>query len=147
MVELRPLRRRDIPILLRITRENMEDIMLASWGLQWSDDPLLEWLRDRHVETEVAAEKRRPIAYCSTEKIDNYLFITSLQVDKMHQGQGLGRRLLERVEAKVSDRSVEGVELCVQLTNASGLAFYSHMGYRVICRRGNNYLMRRTLVP
>ena len=138
------MRRRDIPVLLRITRENMEDIMLSSWGLQWSDEPLLEWLRDRHVETEVAAEKRRPIAYCSTEKIDNYLFITSLQVDKMHQGQGLGRLLLERAEAKVGDRSVEGVELCVQLTNAAGLAFYSHMGYRVICRRGNNYLMRRS---
>lgn len=139
------MRRRDIPILLRITRENMEEIMLSSWGLRWSDEPLLEWLRDRHVRTEVAAERRRPIAYCSTEVVDNYLFITSLQVDKMHQGEGLGRMLLERAEAKVRGMPVEGVELCVQLTNAAGLAFYSHMGYRVICRRGNNYLMRRVL--
>jgi ribosomal protein S18 acetylase RimI-like enzyme len=138
------MRRRDIPVILRITRENMEEIIRSSWGLRWSDDPLLEWLGDRHVETEVAVENRQPIAYCSVEVIDNYLFITSLQVDKMHQGKGLGRLLLERAEAKAEGRDVEGIELCVQLTNATGLAFYSHMGYRVICRRGNNYLMRRT---
>jgi ribosomal protein S18 acetylase RimI-like enzyme len=143
VVELRALRRRDIPVLVRITRENMEEIVHSSWGLQWSDEPLLEWLRDRHIETEVAVEKRRPVGYVSTEVIDNYLFITSLQVDKMNQGQGIGRTLLRRAEEKADASGVEGVELCVQLTNAAGLAFYSHMGYRVICRRGNNYLMRR----
>jgi ribosomal protein S18 acetylase RimI-like enzyme len=143
VVELRALRRRDIPALVRITRENMEEIVRSSWGLQWSDDPLLEWLNDRHIETEVAVEKRHVVGYCSTEVIDNYLFITSLQVDQMHQGQGIGRILLERAEARADASRVEGVELCVQLTNAAGLAFYSHMGYRVICRRGNNYLMRR----
>jgi ribosomal protein S18 acetylase RimI-like enzyme len=137
------MRRRDVPALLRMTKENMEQIVLDSWGLRWSEEPVLEWMCDRSVHTEVAVEKRRPVAYCSTEMVDGYLYITSLQVDKDHQGQGIGRTLLGRAEAKAANWPVGGIELCVQLTNAAALAFYSHMGYRVICRRGNNYLMRR----
>jgi ribosomal protein S18 acetylase RimI-like enzyme len=38
------------------------------------------------------------------------------------------------------------VELVVQMTNDGALRFYRHMGYRKVCRRGNNFLMRKTLI-
>ncbi|OPY33272.1 MAG: putative acetyltransferase [Methanomassiliicoccales archaeon PtaU1.Bin124] len=144
-VEFRPLRRGDIPSLVRMSRENMAAIVKSSWGMEWQDEPLLEWFMDKDIQTEVLEEGGEAVGYYSLEPIDKYLFITSVQLRKDHQGKGHGRHLMERIEDIARQQGADGVELCVQDSNDNAKGFYDHIGYSVICRRGNNFLMRKRL--
>lgn len=144
-MSFRPLRRADIPALVRISRDNMSAIVLASWGMEWQDEPLLEWFMDKDIYTEVLEEGEDQLGYFSLEEIDKYLFITSIQVRKDHQGNGWGKAMMDRIEALAVTREAEGVELCVQDTNERAIGFYQHIGYNVICRSGNNFLMRKRI--
>jgi [ribosomal protein S18]-alanine N-acetyltransferase len=128
-----------------MSRENMAPIVLSSWGMEWQDEPLLEWFMDKDIATEVLENNGEEIGYFSLETIDQYLFITSIQLFKEWQGQGLGRLMMDRIEAFAAEQEAEGVELSVQDTNDHARGFYDHIGYSVVCRRGNNYLMRKRL--
>jgi ribosomal protein S18 acetylase RimI-like enzyme len=145
MPEFRLLKRGDIPDLIIMSRENMAAIVLASWGVEWQDEPLLEWLADKDIRTMVLEKDGEAIGYYSLEFVDNYIFITSIQVRKDHQGEGIGKLMMDNIEALAQAEDVEGVELCVQDTNFKAKGFYDHIGYSTICRRGNNYLMRKRL--
>lgn len=145
MSEFRHLKRGDIPDLIIMTRENMAAIVLASWGMEWQDEPLLEWLADKDVHTMVLEREGEDIGYFSLEFVDNYIFISSIQVRKDHQGEGIGKLMMDNVEAMARAEGVEGVELYVQESNFKAKGFYDHIGYSTICRKGNNYLMRKRL--
>ncbi|QLH74439.1 MAG: GNAT family N-acetyltransferase [Methanomassiliicoccales archaeon] len=144
MLRLRPIVRADIPSLVVMTRENMSSIVRRSWGIEWTDEPLLEWFADKDVETMVLEEDGDIIGYFSIEVLDSYLFIMSIQLRPDKQGKGYGRTMMREIEASVLEKGTEGVELCVQECNEKALAFYSTLGYRKVCRRGNNFLLRKS---
>jgi len=56
----------------------------------------------------------------------------TIAIDAAMQGQGLGRRLFERLLAEVVQRfpHVRRVELLVRETNARGIALYEKLGFR-----------------
>jgi ribosomal protein S18 acetylase RimI-like enzyme len=146
MIQFRPMNRSDIPALVKMSRDNMASIIRSAWGLEWKDEPLLEWLTSKDVETEVAMFDGDLAGYVSLETVDRYIFVTSIQLWKEQQHRGFGTEIMRHVEQKAVDSGYEGVELVVQMTNEGALHFYRHMGYRKVCRRGNNFLMRKTLV-
>jgi ribosomal protein S18 acetylase RimI-like enzyme len=145
MIKFRAMNRSDIPALVKMSRDNMASIIRSAWGLEWRDEPLLEWLMSKDVDTEVAMIDGDIAGYVSLEIIDRYIFVTSIQLWKGLQHRGFGTEMMRHVESKAADAGYEGVELVVQMTNDVGLRFYRHLGYRRICRRGNNFLMRKTL--
>jgi ribosomal protein S18 acetylase RimI-like enzyme len=53
------------------------------------------------------------------------------------QGQGYGRRLIERLLDTLRARGSPGVHLGVSLTNLRAHAFYAHLGFRVLTRHGS----------
>lgn len=138
-----PLRRSDIPELVRITRENMAQIILSAWGVEWRDETLLETLMNATLCIEVALEGEQIVGYYVLDQMEDYVFIISIQLEKQHQGEGLGRCLMERVEESARRSGLEGVELCVQSTNDQAIGFYRHLGYRLASRRRNNLTMRK----
>ena len=146
MIHFRAMNRSDIPSLVKMSRDNMAGIIHSAWGLEWKDEPLLEWLMSKDVETEVAMFEGDLAGYVSLEVINNYLFVTSIQLWKSLQHRGFGTEMMKHVEAKATEKGYEGVELVVQMTNEIALRFYRHLGYRKVCRRGNNFLMRKTLI-
>jgi ribosomal protein S18 acetylase RimI-like enzyme len=146
MIQFRPMNRSDIPVLVKMSRENMAAIIRSAWGLEWRDEPLLEWLMSRDVDTEVVMVDGDLAGYVSLEVVDRYLFVTSIQLWKDLQRKGLGTEMMRHIESKAAESEYEGVELVVQMTNETALHFYRHLGYRRVCRRGNNYLMRKTLM-
>jgi ribosomal protein S18 acetylase RimI-like enzyme len=146
MIRFRAMNRSDIPVLVRMSRENMASIIRSAWGLEWRDEPLLEWLMSKDVDTEVAMLDEEVAGYVSLEVVDRYLFVTSIQLWKEMQHRGLGTEMMRHVESKALESGYEGVELVVQMTNDAAMRFYRHIGYRRVCRRGNNYLMRKTLI-
>ncbi|MBI0583407.1 MAG: GNAT family N-acetyltransferase [Methanomassiliicoccus sp.] len=143
----RELVRRDLPQVISISRENMATIIFTSWGVEYRDEDLLQFLLDPSAFTEVLEEDGRIVAYYSVEERNENLYINSIQVQKGHQGQGLGREMMERIEARARSGGLRGIELWVQVTNRSAMEFYRHLGYHMVSRQGNNYLMRLRLDP
>lgn len=137
------LERADIPYLLKMTRENMSQIILSAWGLEWRDETLLETLLDPYLLTEVLKEGDRPIGYYSLDQRGDYIFVVSIQVCRERQHRGLGRQMMDRIEQLAFCSGMEGVELCVQSTNAPAQGFYEGIGYRHVSRERNNLLMRK----
>ncbi len=52
------------------------------------------------------------------------------------QGRGLGRRMMERVMARLRERGSPGVHLGVSVLNTPALRFYSRLGFREVVRTG-----------
>jgi len=136
MIHFRSMNRSDIPALVKMSRENMAGIVLSAWGVEWRDEPLLEWLMSEDVDTEVATVEGDIAGYISWEVVDRYLFITSIQLWREQQHKGLGTEMMRHVEGKAVDAGYEGVELVVQMTNETALHFYRHLGYRKCAARG-----------
>lgn len=143
----RPMARKDLPQVVTISRENMASIIFASWGVEYRDEDLLHMLLEPTAFTEVLESEGRIVAYYSVDERNDNLFINSIQVLKGCQNQGLGREMLGRIEARAKEGRMRGIELWVQITNHPAMEFYRHMGYQMVSRQGNNYLMRRLLDP
>jgi ribosomal protein S18 acetylase RimI-like enzyme len=141
------MERWDIPWLLKVTRENMSHIIRSAWGVEWSDETLLETLLDPRVDTEILSDDGAMLGYASVEQRGDYLFVVSVQIGRADQGRGLGRETMEHVERTATAVGMEGIELCVQSTNQGAICFYHHLGYSIVTRERNNIVMRKTLVP
>lgn len=143
----REMTRKDLPQVLAISRENMSAIIFSSWGVEYRDEDLLHILLEPAALNEVLELDGRIVAYFSIDDRNGNLFINSIQVHKACQGRGLGREMMARIEEHARERESPAIELLVQYTNRTAMEFYRRMGYRLVCRQGNNYLMRRTLDP
>jgi ribosomal protein S18 acetylase RimI-like enzyme len=143
----REMTRKDLPQVVSISRENMAPIIFASWGVEYRDEDLLHLLLTPAAYTEVVEEEGRIVAYFSVEERNESLFINSIQVLKGHQGRGLGGEMMRRIEERARGLHLRDIELWVQISNSPAIDFYRHMGYRLISRQGNNYLMRKMLDP
>lgn len=139
------LTRGDIAPVLRMTRENMSSILLSAWGLEWSDETLLDAILDRSTYTEVARLGKEIVGYFTVDQKGEYVFIVSLQVRRDWQGKGLGKLMVDRIEDLVLMAGLEGVELCVQTTNETARGFYEHLDYRFVSKVRNNLLMRKAV--
>lgn len=137
--------RRDLPQVLAISKENMAPIIFSSWGVEYRDEDLMHILLEPTAVNQVLEVDGRVVAYYSLDDRNGNLFINSIQVQKAYQGRGLGRRMMDTIDAYASEHGAWAIELLVQYTNTGALGFYRHLGYRLVTRQGNNYLMRRTL--
>lgn len=143
----REMARKDLPQVVAISRENMASIIFSSWGVEYRDEDLLHMLLEPTAFTEVFEKDGKIVAYYSVDERNDNLFINSIQVLKGYQNQGLGGKMMERIEVRAKENRLMGIELWVQITNRQAMEFYRHMGYRMVSRQGNNYLMRRRLDP
>jgi ribosomal protein S18 acetylase RimI-like enzyme len=143
----REMTRKDLPQILAISKDNMAQIIFSSWGVEFRDEDLLHILLEPSAYTEVLEVDGRIIAYYSVDTRNDSLFINSIQVMKIFQGQGLGKEMMQRIEDLAKARELRAIELWVQITNRAAMEFYRHLGYRMVSRQGNNYLMRRILDP
>ncbi len=66
-----------------------------------------------------------------------------LHIDLLERarGKGLGRALIERLLTDLRERDVPGVHLGVDATNANGIGFYEHLGFREVGREPGGLLM------
>ncbi|MFP4170146.1 MAG: N-acetyltransferase family protein [Methanomassiliicoccales archaeon] len=144
-VHFRPMRKEDLPVLMRISRRNMADIILSSWGVNWRDENLNEMLMDPEAQTVVLENGERVVGYYCVERRGCCLFVNSIQVIPERRKEGLGRKMMVRIEERARKEGMEAVELWVQRTNSNALLFYRHLGYRTVAQRGNNFMMRKRM--
>jgi ribosomal protein S18 acetylase RimI-like enzyme len=70
-----------------------------------------------------------------------------LHIDLLERarGQGLGRQLIDRLLGELRRAGVAGVHLGVDPSNANGIAFYRHLGFREVVRDPRGLFMGMTL--
>ena len=141
----REMHRKDLPILLMISQENMASIILSSWGVELRDEEILRAILGPDAYSEVIEIDDEIVGYFSIDILDGKAFINAIQVKKGHQGEGYGTAMMERIYVLALSSRAKTIDLWVQLTNHSAMKFYRYCGYRTISRQGNNYLMRKDL--
>lgn len=137
----------DVPVLIRISRENMAPVILSSWGVRWRDETVFDMLMDPESMTEVLVVDGVIAGYFTVERRDCSIFINSIQVSKGMKRGGHGKKMMQRIETYALMSGLDSVDLWVQTTNTEAFGFYGKMGYSSICENGNNVLMRKSLRP
>lgn len=74
-------------------------------------------------------------AFCLPAEDEDCLYLTQLYVHSDHWGEGIGSRLLERVETEARERGRETVALVVLDGNERARSFYERHGYEQVRER------------
>lgn len=105
-----------------------EDAVEAFLAEYYDPDDLRERYRDADSATFVA-EDDRVVAYASGVPSDDGYTLGSLYVHPDRQGEGIGSRLLARVEDAARDADYDAVDLVVVAENDDAIGFYESKGY------------------
>jgi ribosomal protein S18 acetylase RimI-like enzyme len=95
---------------------------------------------DGSPEAELIALIHAP-ALAPDDVLDDYPSHLHLDLLDRVRGQGNGRRLIERMVAKLREGGSHGVHLDVASSNANAIAFYRHLGFDEVGRRMDSILM------
>ncbi len=139
----RPLERSDVPYLLRISRDNMAHILRSARGTEWRDDVLVETICHPDAVTEVLEVGGRVAGYFCVFGREESIFIASLQLASAFQQQGFGEKMMRRIEELARRSGLERAELWVQNNNEDAIGFYQHLGFCIVARQRNNFLMKK----
>lgn len=146
-LSFRSFQKHDLPVLAKISRDNMAHIIRSAWGVEWKDELLFDTLCDEDAQTEILEIDGKIIGYYCIFIEDKRVFIASIQVARAYQHRGYGAAMIKRIEAIASHLNAERVELWVQSNNEEAIGFYEHMGFRIVARQRNNLLMRKFVQP
>ncbi len=78
------------------------------------------------------AEDGRPVGYAVVEVVDGCGHIEQVSVDTEHQGQGIGRALVEEVEAWAIGRRLGALTLTTFADVPWNRPLYEHLGFSVL---------------
>ncbi len=87
----------------------------------------------------VVAEEERILGYCGAYVSFDEAEITNVAVKKDSQGNGVGGRLLEDLEARLEKRGVKRIVLEVRYSNEPAIHLYEKKGYKKLGIRKNFY--------
>lgn len=86
-----------------------------------------------------AARDKLIAAYAGCWVLGNEGHITNVAVSPDYQGQGLGRRLMQELTARVKALGVDAMTLEVRPSNIPALRLYDSLGFKSVGRRPKYY--------
>jgi ribosomal protein S18 acetylase RimI-like enzyme len=99
----------------------------------------------------VATEHGQVVGVLVLELQDTALLLESVAVDPAHQGQGIGRSLIDHAEQVARDAGLSAVELYTNAHMTENLRLYPSLGYDLIDRRWEDgfdrVFFRKSLAP
>ena len=106
--------------------------MFVEYGLPWSwtEDRILGAIRHRETAVIVARDKRRLAGFAIMQFGDAHAHLSLLAVAPAYRGLGLGRELVEWLEACARTAGLFDVRLELRASNEAARAFYASLGYR-----------------
>lgn len=141
---VRPADPRDVPDVQRVARRGWHAAYEGVLSEETIEAKLDEWY-DRatireYVEREdvgyfVAEADGRVLGYATggpTDGSEDVGFLGAIYVDPDHWGEGIGSRLLDRVETFLADRGYERLRFRVLAENDVGRSFYRSRGYETV---------------
>jgi ribosomal protein S18 acetylase RimI-like enzyme len=156
LCQIRPYQLQDLPALQEITAicfekvsidRNIEQAFGAIGGHDW------RWRKARQIEADVAGDHARGVLVAEVEgQVVGYVtcrvdpesrigWIPNLAVIPEHQGEGVGRLLLEAALEHLRQAGMECAKIETLEQNPVGPTFYPSLGFREVARQ-IHYLMR-----
>jgi ribosomal-protein-alanine N-acetyltransferase len=105
----------------------------------WTEPRVLRCMRNRECVVLAARDRRRLVGFAIMDFYDEHAHLSLLAVQPGYQRLGLGRQLLEWLEASARTAGIFHVQLELRITNAAARAFYARLGYRECGRRHAYY--------
>jgi ribosomal-protein-alanine N-acetyltransferase len=114
---------------------------LIEHGLAWSwnENRIERCLRNRDCVVLAARDRRRLVGFAIMEFYAIHAHLNLFAVQPGHQRQGVGRQLLEWLEASARTAGIFTVHLEVRANNVGAQAFYEKLGFRAAGRKGAYY--------
>jgi ribosomal-protein-alanine N-acetyltransferase len=114
---------------------------LVENGLPWSwnEQRIYYCMRNRECVVLAARDRRRLVAFAIMEFYDEHSHLSLLAVLPGYQRHGVGRQLLEWLEASARTAGIFSVHLELRSTNEGARAFYEKLGYRECGRKTAYY--------
>lgn len=125
-ITIGPARMGDAPLIADMSRRLIEA------GLPWSWTPkrVAGHMRQRENMVVIAKADGELVGFIMAHFGSEQVHLTLLGVAQEHQQRGIGRRLIEWVEASALVAGVFTVNLEVRASNYSARRFYGRLGYR-----------------
>lgn len=117
---------------------------LIEHGLEWSwDEQRVErYMRNRDCVVLAARDRNRVIGFAIMEFLAVHAHLSLLAVQPGFQGRGIGRQLVEWLEASARTAGIFTVNLELRVGNDGARRFYERLGYRVVGRNARYYAGR-----
>jgi len=114
---------------------------LIEHGLAWSwdEDRVQKCLRNRDCAVLAARDRRRLVGFAIMEFYAIHAHLNLLAVKPGYQRLGIGRQLIDWLEASARTAGIFTVNLELRATNDSARAFYEKLGYREVGRKAAYY--------
>ena len=114
---------------------------LIEHGLAWSwnEERVARCLRNRDCVVLAARDRRRVIGFAIMEFYAIHAHLNLLAVQPGFRRQGVGRQLLEWLEASARTAGIFTVNLELRSTNDGARAFYEKLGFRSAGRKAAYY--------
>jgi ribosomal-protein-alanine N-acetyltransferase len=125
----------DAPVIAGMSRRLIEHGL--AWS--WSEDRVEKCMRNRDCVVLAARDRRRVVGFAIMEFYAVHAHLNLLAVQPGFQRQGVGRRLLEWLEASARTAGIFTVHLEVRANNAAAQAFYEKLGFRPTGRKAAYY--------
>lgn len=141
---VRPAGSRDVPGVQRVARRGWhaaygdilsEETIEAKLDEWYDPTGIREYVEREDVGYFVAEADGQVLGYASGGPSDegpDVGFLGAIYVDPDHWGEGIGSRLLDRVEAFLADRGYDRLRFRVLAENDVGTSFYRSRGYEVV---------------
>ncbi|HEY5971897.1 MAG TPA: GNAT family N-acetyltransferase [Pseudoxanthomonas sp.] len=131
----------DIPFLLSLRRETMDEHLTAS-GISTTDESHLARLMHRFDCSQVLISDGKPIGLLKVRRLPDEWEIVQIQLIRKIQGKGLGRFLLEEI---LADAAICGVNVRLSVLKANPAKhLYERLGFKVIAEDAHEYYMKHT---
>jgi ribosomal-protein-alanine N-acetyltransferase len=114
---------------------------LIEHGLAWSwnENRIERCLRNRDCVVLAARDRRRVVGFAIMEFYAIHAHLNLFAVQPGYQRQGIGRQLLEWLEASARTAGIFKIHLELRASNVGALAFYEKLGYRTTGRKAAYY--------
>ncbi len=121
---------------------------LIEYGLAWSwnEDRVGRCLRNRDCVVLAARDRRRVIGFAIMEFYAIHAHLNLLAVEPAYQRQGIGKQLLEWLEASARTAGIFKVHLELRANNDGARAFYEKLGFSEAGRKAAYYAGREDAV-
>jgi [ribosomal protein S18]-alanine N-acetyltransferase len=116
----------EIPTIAGMSRQLIEN------GLPWSwnEERVAHCLRNRDCIVLAARDRRRLVGFAIMEFYDEHAHLSLFAVQTGYQRQGIGRQLVDWLEASARTAGIFVVQLEVRASNHGARIFYERLGYR-----------------
>lgn len=126
----------------RMTAEHTADIAAIeqrSFTLPWHANAFANELNNRCAHYFVAMRAGSVVGYGGMWLIVDEAHVTTLAVDPMHRGRGIGERLLHAILMAAIAEGAQRSTLEVRESNVPAIKLYEKYGYKVVAERKHYY--------